>query len=78
MIFSYGTGRSALRTFGSRPGQLPVGATMKQAINAVRAELGCGQNVEGRIGGVPQADDLPLSEEMGEVKIYDIACSKAA
>lgn len=77
MIFSYGTGNTVEKVIGTAPGNLRPGTTLKQAIDIVRPTLGCGQNVEGLIGGIPQDDDLVLTNEMGRVSIQDRACSKA-
>lgn len=77
MFFSYGSGNSVEKVIGTAPGNLRPGITLKQAIDQVRPSLGCGQNVEGHIGGIPQADDLVLTNDMGKVNIVDRSCTKA-
>lgn len=68
---SYGSGNVCEQEF---PAGTSVGCVLSNA--RIKGFLGYGSNVEGRIGGVPQADSTPLYTDVS-ISVTDRACVKA-
>lgn len=72
ITIKYGTGNTLTRNFTT-----PI--TIRQILQdrTIKGALGYGDNVEGRLGGVPQPDTNNLVN--GDVlEVFDKACSKGA
>lgn len=72
VTFQYGSGNSVTRN-------LDYGTTLGTALRdpRIKAALGFGDNVQGVIGNVAQADNTPLKDNM-LVTVQDKACNKAS
>jgi hypothetical protein len=68
----YGTGNELTREFGGTP---TLGSILADV--SVRAALGFGANVEGRIDNVPQGTGTVLHDR-DVITVHDRACAKAA
>ena len=69
---SYGSGHSCEEEF---PAGTSVGCVLSNS--RIKGFLGYGSNVEGRIGGVPQADSTPLYTDVS-ISVTDKSCTKAS
>lgn len=68
----YGSGNTLTRTFGT-----PITVNQVLADRTIKGALGYGDNVEGRLNGIPQPGTNNLVN--GDVlEVFDKACSKGA